>query len=209
MSDKGDRLALRGILTLVAVLGAVVLLRNLSAPAGEWFSTQWNEVRNSLASIGISRVSEAAPKPVAATAAKPVRLEPELSEPVEPEVRKAISVVRPSILIVAPPPPLQVVVPVSPKEWSRLVEVPPGRSGTITFSLGRIRVERNGVDVGLFYRKPSLQARRVNEQVIVGKVDLGALFDKTPRTLHLDAGTQTLRFRSEERVGGEVTVDLE
>ncbi len=78
----------------------------------------------------------------------------------------------------------------------------------MTFTLGRIRVERNGVDLGIIYRKPSLQGRVVNGQPVVTDVDLGAFFDKRPRTLTIDPGTRTLRFRSEEKTGGEVVVEL-
>jgi hypothetical protein len=112
---------------------------------------------------------------------------------------------KPSLL---PPPPKHVVIAVPPKVWSRLLEVPAGKSGTMTFSLGRIRLERNGVDLGIVYRKPSLQGQVANGRIDVSQVDLGAFFDKRPRTLRIDSDTRTLRFSSVERAGGEIVVEF-
>ena len=200
MTNKADRIALRALITLFGFLGGVVLIR-------EYVVSQPLPMDPSARGDYGEAEATPTPRPRPIPKAKPIAtVLPARNIPAQPEIRRAMPVVRTTSTPGSVPKRLVVTAP--PKVWSRLVEIPDGKEGTITFSLGRLRIERNGVDLGIVYRKRSIEGTVVNGQPEVTKVDMGAFFDKTPRTLTIDPGTRTLRFSSMERTGGAVVVDF-
>lgn len=97
---------------------------------------------------------------------------------------------------------------VVPKQWSERIDVPRGYIAKVTFRLGRIRVERNGRDGGILFRKPIVHGERINSSTYGFDVNLLAMLDKTPRTLFFVAGTRTLRFMSAEGDAGEILIEF-
>lgn len=66
------------------------------------------------------------------------------------------------------------------------------------FLIGRMRVERNGVDLGVFFRNPTIRAAETEPGVITGTIRPLAIFDRSARKLEFAPGTRTLRFLSFE-----------
>ncbi len=105
------------------------------------------------------------------------------------------------------PTPSTIEVEIVPKRWSKLVSVPPNRRAFVTFSVGRMRVEADGIDRGIFFRQPTVTVKKNTPQVWEGSIRPFATFDKTPGLLEFERGTRTLRFLSLEK--GQETVSVE
>ncbi len=98
---------------------------------------------------------------------------------------------------------------VSRERWSRAVEVPEGRQASVTFSIGRMRIERNGTDTGVWYRRPAVEAGGRNGEVVASiKLFPAASLDRSPRTIKFDASTRKLRFLSLEQNPENVVVEI-
>lgn len=106
------------------------------------------------------------------------------------------------------PTPSAIEVAIVPKRWSKLVSVPPNRRAFVTFSVGRMRVEADGIDRGIFFRQPTVTVKKNTPHVWEGSIRPFATFDQTPGLLEFERGTRTLRFLSLEKGAETVSVEF-
>ncbi len=188
MSSKADRLALKVILKLMAVVAVLLGVRYLAQKAPSW-----------VAEMKVEQAKEQANKQVLLVTSGQANL------PVNYHPPQVVSAMRPAQTPTAQALPRRFSLRVLPKQWSKRIDLPAGRTALVTFSLGRIRVERNGVDEGICFRQP----------VVTGGQGGGlslhpftALVDRTPRTIAFGPDTRTLRFMSGESESGDILVEL-
>jgi hypothetical protein len=74
--------------------------------------------------------------------------------------------------------------------------------------LGRIGIEKNGVDLGLQYREPVVRARRTGPDSYSANINPFASINKMPRTIQMDADTRSFRLRSYEKAAEDVLVEF-
>jgi hypothetical protein len=195
--EKADTLASLAILRCVLGLGVLLLVRTIVT------SPEIPAIISSLFNDAFASGEGEREKPRTVTRrSTPV---PRV-EPLRPEVRRATSAVkneRPKASVF----PTAVVV-ARRASWSNRVLVPVGKIASVTFSLGRIRIERNGKDIGTWFRRPSVHTEVYDRRSARVAIDPFAMLDKTPRTVVFDKDTRVLRFRSSENSSGEVVVQF-
>lgn len=207
MHNKADHLALRAILFLLGVIALVLSLSRVAPALAE--KMQSTPVPKAVEPV-VPKVTVhvSTPPPTPARRLNKSGLLALASEDAEPEVRRAIPVTVPIPAAVPTPQPSEVTVEVGPKRWSKLVEVPPGKIASITFSLGRIKIERNGVNLGTFFRNAMLQGEQLGPSSYNVRVRPWAMLDRSPRILDFDRETRTLRFLSLESSSENVLVEF-
>lgn len=202
MSDRANTLALKAALRCLIVLALLFGVRYVVATPNLLPSIEWSQP---LAASTDAPKPVATPEPVATP--KPTAVPKE--RPRSRDTPREGNWVKLEVATPAPPKaPRHVAVAVEPKTWSRRIQIPEGMRATASFTLGRVRVEVNGVDKGLFFRRTILQGEVENGRPRVTGVNPFASADRRPRILIFDGDARTLRFQSGERVGGEVVVEF-
>jgi len=177
MSSKADRLAMKGILAMALFAALLALARFAFPPL-------------------LAEIAAWKPSPPAQSVAPPA-----------PAWHPSAPAPAPQFYTEATPPPLprSLTLRLVPRRWSQTIEVPDGLTASVTFTLGRVRIERNGLDEGVCFRQP------VAVQGPGGRIVLrpfAALLDKSPRTVTFGGDTRTLRLMSGEGVPGTVRVEF-
>lgn len=187
----------RSALTLAGIVGLVIAVaRIVSAVQSE----------TGKPAVAVARPTPAStPPPVRGEANSSPEPQVRKAEPVpkpspEPDVRRAERVYAPKVEAVPTPSPRLVAFYVGPKEWSDLFHVPHGKRASVEFSLGRIKIERNGKDLGTF-----AHSRATRERHDLG-YGVSIVPYRKPETVYLTTGTRSVRVMSDEDRSGEVVL---
>lgn len=190
MSTRTDEIALRSLLLLVAALALVMVLR----------FCDFNFLKRALAKWESHAESQFAQSPAVPTPRPETKRRPTLPTPRQVEIQPVVA--EREIIAVTPiPVPRITRLRVEPDQWSAPLRVPLGHGVGIKFSLGRIRVEKDGEVGGILYRNPTL----VREQNALTLRPLAAL-NRSPRLVWFDKRIRVLRFKSLEKKSEDVEV---
>jgi hypothetical protein len=189
MSSKADHLALRVILVLVTGIGLLFVIRSWIGEMPS-LAEMWPAPK---ARSQVNTASLYTTGPIATPGNSTSQYRPPIAQPVW-----KLSPPSPAL-------PRRFSLRILPRQWSAPIDLPEGRTVFVTFKLGRIRIERNGIDEGICFRQPLVSGGPAGQ---LSLHPFSVLMDKTPRTIAFGAGTRTLRFMSGESETGQILVEF-
>jgi hypothetical protein len=187
MNSHANAVAFRTLLVLSLSIAALAYLRSVLPNLIRWSNS--TTVRPSQAPASNFTAGLEACGPVAETSSNSVEA----------------SAIRPVVVRQAPiPAPRITGIEVGPDGWSSPISIPLGAQVGIRFSMNKVRVEKNGLDIGVLHRNPIFVPS--DESPTAVRVRPFAMLNRVPREVWFKQDVQVLRFRGEDKQTGKISI---